>query len=225
MTVTVIQIKAARAILNWTQEDLANQAGLSVPAINMLERGIHTPRADTLKAIQNAMEKAGVEFMEYSGVRLRPANFEQITYQGEHYIEKLDEDIFSVLQSPEDEMLAISPNEQLWMLYSTHINKKYAEHREKTGFKERMLIPENTYFLTSPWQVYRKLPLSYFGNVCFEIYGDRFASVIWDAKTVTITKNQQTADAQRKIFETLWTQGTPIKKSELKKYEHWDPSV
>lgn len=69
------QIRGARAMLGLTQADLAAAAGLSATALNNIERGSADPRASTLKAIQAALEAAGVEFIPENGggagVRLR----------------------------------------------------------------------------------------------------------------------------------------------------------
>ena len=59
--ISIEQIKAARALLDWTQDELAVAADLSKPSINTLERRIANPKVETLNAIQKALEKAGAE--------------------------------------------------------------------------------------------------------------------------------------------------------------------
>lgn len=65
------QIKAARAYLDWSQEDLAQITGLSANTIRNLETGYISPRGKTISVIRQAVEKAGLEFIEPAGVRLR----------------------------------------------------------------------------------------------------------------------------------------------------------
>ena len=69
------QMKAARALLGWTQSDLAKAVGLSSTALSAIEKGTSDPRASNLEKIQNALEGAGVVFIpsngEGIGVRLR----------------------------------------------------------------------------------------------------------------------------------------------------------
>jgi len=62
------QIRAGRALLNIKQSDLAKAAGISLATLNNIERGIGDPRASTLKAIETALQTAGVEIDE-DGVR------------------------------------------------------------------------------------------------------------------------------------------------------------
>jgi predicted transcriptional regulator len=71
------QIKAARALLAWSQGDLAEASGVSEPTIARLEsaEGELGGRTDTVQKILAALEKAGCIFLEENGdgpgVRLR----------------------------------------------------------------------------------------------------------------------------------------------------------
>ena len=75
--VSIRQIKAARALLSWSQEQLANAAGISVPTIKRLEAqdGPVGGREETAMKIINTVKAAGVEFIDENGggpgVRLR----------------------------------------------------------------------------------------------------------------------------------------------------------
>ena len=57
--ITAGQIRAARALIGWTQVDLAKASGVSEISIKNIERGATDPRASTLEAFQRAFEKAG----------------------------------------------------------------------------------------------------------------------------------------------------------------------
>jgi predicted transcriptional regulator len=72
------QIRAARALLGWSQQQLADKAIVSLNAVTRLERDEVDPRLSTITAVQNALTKAGVEFLpagdKGEGVRLtKPA--------------------------------------------------------------------------------------------------------------------------------------------------------
>ena len=60
--ITSRQIRAARALLGWSQQQLADKAIVSVNALARLERGEVDPRLSTLAAVQKALTEAGIEF-------------------------------------------------------------------------------------------------------------------------------------------------------------------
>ena len=72
---TPSQCRAARGLLNWTQDDMASAARLSVVTVRNFENGRSTPQRATLDVMQRALETAGVEFTngEQPGVRLTKA--------------------------------------------------------------------------------------------------------------------------------------------------------
>ena len=55
------QIRAARAIINAKQSELAKAAGISLATLNNIERGIGDPRTSTLEGIELALQRAGVD--------------------------------------------------------------------------------------------------------------------------------------------------------------------
>ena len=75
-SITVEQLRAARALLGWSQTHLAEQAGLSLPTVKRVEAelGPRVSEEGRLK-LRRALEVAGVEFIDENGggpgVRLR----------------------------------------------------------------------------------------------------------------------------------------------------------
>lgn len=73
------QIRAARALLGWKQEDLARKAKVGLATIQRLERGTGPLMAhvSTAVKIENCFKKSGIIFIESDiqgghGVRLKP---------------------------------------------------------------------------------------------------------------------------------------------------------
>ena len=65
----------ARAALDWTALQLAEQAGVGVTTVIRFEGGQTAPNRTTLAALQRALENAGIKFIPENGggpgVRLR----------------------------------------------------------------------------------------------------------------------------------------------------------
>ena len=76
MLVMTRQIRAARSLLGWEQNDLALQSGVAVSTIRRLEKQNDRPvcaNFQTVEKIRCALERAGVEFLgdPSPGVRVR----------------------------------------------------------------------------------------------------------------------------------------------------------
>lgn len=57
------QIKAARALLDWSQDDLAQKSGVSPITVKRAEKSTEASRAGILEAIERALMDAGIEFI------------------------------------------------------------------------------------------------------------------------------------------------------------------
>ncbi len=72
--ITIRQVKAARALLGWSQINLAEKSGVSVPTIERLEGrdGVLGGRPETVQKIVAALVSVGIEFLNDGepGVRL-----------------------------------------------------------------------------------------------------------------------------------------------------------
>lgn len=84
--IVVEQIKAARAMLDLSQHQLAKKAGISIATLNNIERFVQTdPKMSTLRAIQRALEAEGVVFSRDSdniigvSMKLKPKNLDEAT--------------------------------------------------------------------------------------------------------------------------------------------------
>jgi transcriptional regulator with XRE-family HTH domain len=73
---TPAQLRAARGLLGWTRDELAEASGVFSNTIRNFENGVSDPKQSTLLAWRRALSRAGVEFIDGDdskgpGVRLR----------------------------------------------------------------------------------------------------------------------------------------------------------
>jgi transcriptional regulator with XRE-family HTH domain len=64
---TPSQSRAARALLEWSQEELAKAAHLGLSTIRDFEKGRRTPSHNNLLGMRTALEAAGVLFIPENG--------------------------------------------------------------------------------------------------------------------------------------------------------------
>jgi transcriptional regulator with XRE-family HTH domain len=69
------QVRAARALIGWSQAELADAAGVSLSIVDRFETGQPDIPADAVAKVRSALESAGVAFIPKNGggagVRLR----------------------------------------------------------------------------------------------------------------------------------------------------------
>lgn len=78
MSISASQCRAARALLDWSQDDLASRSNVGRATLANFEKEKSVPYDRTLRDIQAALEAAGITFIntgdvaEGPGVTLRP---------------------------------------------------------------------------------------------------------------------------------------------------------
>lgn len=200
------QIRAARALLDWSQPDLARAAGLATSSIKNVESESGTARKETLHAILDAFERNGVEFLPLSGVRIKHQMVS--VYDDRQATAELLDDIFQHAQTaPEREVLILGLDEAYSLetdgraLIEAHI-----ERLTRAGIRERILVCEgDTRYLNAP-EAYRWLPRDYFTrNAPIYVYGDRVAVHSGSLRRrAVILEHRPLAQHLRRHFELLW---------------------
>lgn len=70
-SISPAQCRGARALIDMDQNTLAAAASVSRGVIIDFEKGRRTPGTNNLAAIRAALEAAGIEFLNGTGVKLR----------------------------------------------------------------------------------------------------------------------------------------------------------
>ena len=209
------QMKAARALLDWSQEDLAQHSGLSIATIRKLEVGFISPRGKTLIAIRLAFENAGMEFIEPEGVRRRP---EDITvYEGTDGFSAFFDDVYKTVKDDGGEIVTLFDSEEPFEnVLNAADDKAYIERmtriKSKISFKCILKKP-TTKLDCKAYCTYRHISKNYVNSVPFYIYADKFASILFDASPspkIIVIRSPQMAEAYRQQFYSMWDKATPL---------------
>ena len=171
--ITIKQIKAARSLLDWTQNDLAKISGYSMAAIAKIEQGNGSPRIDTMAAIQGAFERYGVEFLGNHGVDLADERFDLKNYVGPKAVYEIWRDIRETLADG-GEILLGNLDDKYW---DEHYRQDLIEEiarRDALGIHFRALLRDRDEFIIidRPKQ-YRYVPEGVFAEVPYYIYARR----------------------------------------------------
>jgi transcriptional regulator with XRE-family HTH domain len=76
MTISISQLRAARAIAGLTLDEVRSRTGISKGALSAIETGKADPRLSTVRKLQELFEELGIEFLPPGngagpGVRLK----------------------------------------------------------------------------------------------------------------------------------------------------------
>lgn len=196
--IQIHQIRAARSLLDWTQDDLAARTGLSKFSIANLEGAKTSPQKGTIDKIIKSLELAGIEFID-DGVRLKKDSV--IIVDGEGWFLRLLDDVHhSILQHDNRELLIEFADESK---SSPEVVEKIKEMRND-GIRMRVLISEGDTNILGPLQEYRYIPKEYFENYVSLIYGDKIAVCTEGNIKAIVIKDPLLAKTRRNMFNVTW---------------------
>ncbi|MGO9547299.1 MAG: helix-turn-helix domain-containing protein [Rhodomicrobium sp.] len=200
------QIRAARALLNWSQSDLARAATMATSSIKNIESESSSARRETLAQIRSAFDDNGIEFMPGTGVRLK--NDIVAVHDGKRATAALLDNIYTHVQAAPEREVCITGLDEAFsvdtdgeQLLTSHIDRL-----ARAGVRERILLCEGDMrFLNAP-ECYRWLPRAYFTrNAPIYVYGDRIAVHSGSLRRRTIiVEARPLAQHMRMIFSLLW---------------------
>ena len=207
MSITTAQIRGARGILNWSQQDLAQRTGISATSIGAIENGQTTPRASTLETIRATFERNSIEFLGLQGVRERDNNI--LTYEGTKGIQSFFDDVYETTKLTGADICLFNgvPNKLIEWLG----NEFYEMHRARMGvlknFKFKIIIEEgDEQFIATGFAEYRWFPKDRFNERTLYCYGGKLAFLNFSKDNVRILVMQQEeiADSFRELFNIAW---------------------
>ena len=206
---TIEQIRAARALLDWSQTDLAEKAGLSQTGIARLENGTHQPNQTTLDKIHAAFLSSGLEFIQ-DGVRKTRDRL--LTFEGTSAMQNLLDDVYNTLYETEPDrrevcLLGINElkpeDDNDYSITLSHI-----ERLKNIGASERIIVNYDETSFIAPRQWYRKVADEFFSPHTVYIYGTKIALLIReDNNLVLILDNPYFALTMTKFFDFVWEHG------------------
>ena len=167
MSITPSQIRAARALLGWSQKDLGSISDVSPISIANIELGGRAPKAQTLDKIIQAFDKAGLEFGEQDGVKRKGINAR--TLEGLDWFNQALEDAYqTLLDNPTAELLIDMADDRVSPPDIIGIYKKI----RNAGIKMRQTIEEGNTYLLGATSEYRWVPKKFFRNWVMLVYAD-----------------------------------------------------
>jgi transcriptional regulator with XRE-family HTH domain len=201
---TIEQCRAARGLLNWTQQDLADACGLSKTAINNFEKRHSDIKVESLRAIRLAFESADIEFTPQNGLRKREDSIEIL--KGEMAIDDLFEDILNSTKATESEILMTTDfaffekhngAEKIKKLLDKKSNDIVSMRLINTPKAQDMLEHKNLHVRHMHEDI-----IKFTMNTV--IYNGKLALILWDESMIIVIDSQIAGSTERRRFEMIW---------------------
>lgn len=210
------QCRAARALLNWSQSDLAHVAATHVQTISNFEKDAKIPTKRTLMALQRAFEGKGIECTPDGGVR--PQKSQVIVFNGIEGFRDFRNDIVNEAKSGSINVCVSNVNEHDFDHWNSQIGDDLIVYRSAmTNTKNktfRILVKDgDTYWPASDYASYAWLPAHLFGEISFFLYGDKTAILSFEKDTFNayVIPHKRITAFYRREFERLWSIARVVK--------------
>ncbi len=207
MTINSNQIRAARALINWSIHDLGKQVGVVGTTISAVETGRSKGSVELFGRIEAAFLTAGVEFTSDGGVRPIRNKIQQ--FEGREGFAAFRLDVLSTAQRGPTKISVSNVDERQFDKWGEgEVNEHYVSEMKKVEeINFRILVKEKDQYLTgSAYASYRWLPEDIFGEISFYIYGDKTALISFaDSQFVAfVFSNPAITRFYQTEFERLW---------------------
>jgi len=200
------QIRAAMALLKWENEELAAAAGIGTATAFTVKTGKHQPQPRIRAKIRAALEREGIEFTDFDGVRRRPQDIE--VFIGIDRFQEFTEFVYQYLVKNGGDVCISADDETQFQKYRRNV-KQYREHMtelvKRGDVTVRILASESTFiplFTQMKWQ-----PRASASPTSFYAFGACLALISFDydpAPYVVLHKTGPFAAAYRQAFNAAW---------------------
>jgi transcriptional regulator with XRE-family HTH domain len=207
------QLRAARALINMTQDQLAERSGVAIDAIRRFESGYTKKLQEKSEsALIHALQDR-IEFLDNEGLRLQPIGVE--IFQGPERFEEFYTFLYDHLDRFGGDVCLSVANEKLFQdlrdpaCFEKHRQRMWDLHNSgKMRF--RVLTAESRYFGKDTYVEYRYESQQSTSPTAFYAFGNCLALVSFDhnpAPYVVLHKAGPFAEAYRTAFEIAWKNG------------------
>lgn len=205
MLITSHQVKAARGLLGWTQDELANHAALEVSQVRRFERD-ESKTIEILEAIERAFTLQGIEFIT-EGVRKRRSQIQ--TLRGQQGFWDFYDDVYETVRVQGGNILISNVDEKVFWKWLGDRRQMHKERMAKLdNFVQKIIVKEGTSELLTTYTTtsYRELPENQFSGIPFYLYGSKLAIINFqpDDVQIFVIDEPQIAAAYEKMFFGLW---------------------
>lgn len=211
--ITGRQIRAARALLEWSGTDLAQKSGLTQMTISNIESDKVQASEDSLQNILTAFDKHGIEFLDSDGVRVRQQ--EVRVFSGKNGYRQFLDHVYATLKNG-GRIRQFFLNDNSGPSFADEYGQAHIERMAKIdGLDAKVLCVEGDTEFPAPYCSYRWASKDDTDLAPFYLYGDNVVLPMYESnnKREWISINSKLmAERYAKQFDKCWAKASAPKK-------------
>ncbi len=218
------QLRAARAHLDLSQDEVAEGAGLTKYTLSNIERGATEGSSRSLEVLQQFYEQNGLLFTDDDGIKVIQSDVR--SYEGKMGFHAFMTDVVKTLTAKPGTYCVSNVDENNWLkwLGLEEAVKLRDQINGIAGIRCHILVKEGDETQFAQYAEYRTLPAdAFYDNTSFYVYADKLALIRFDPDNVTVRvlHNQYFTESFKLMFYRFWDlMAKPIMepKTEAKRY-------
>lgn len=204
------QCRAARALLNVSQPELAEKCDMHVQTISNFENETSTPSKRTIEKIANVITANGIILTEDDGLKRQASNITE--YKGSDGFRLFMDDVYETAKNVGGQICLLNAKPENWIKWLGQEWNEFHSQRMKDireNFLFRATIMEGDMnFLGKQHAEYRWVPKKIWNEQSFYVYGDKlgFLNFENDDVNIYVMKQKKFAETFRFLFNLVWDQ-------------------
>ncbi|WP_309383997.1 helix-turn-helix transcriptional regulator [Cerasicoccus frondis] len=218
MKITNDAMRAARALLGLTQQDVENATGVAAQLLSPYEIGKKSLSEKSKDMLVSFYREHGIRFTPFGGVEFAPKEY-VYEWHGKEGFARFRADVLAEAQKPDCDICISSIDEREFDKWGAgEINESYrnamAELRSKRiDYHFRSLAKEgDRHFSAHRHSQYRWIPEAEFADFPYYIYGDKTAMLLFEREDMHIFVITHPIITQffRNQFNSMWDRAIPV---------------
>ncbi len=207
---TIEQIRAARALLGWNQDTLAQEAGMSQTGIARIENGTNKPNSSTLEKIKQAFDRFNIEFIDNTGVKKSTGSVK--IYEGDDACVSFLQHVYETLKHDDgdNEVVVNNVQEDRFMKWCDGYVETHVSRMDEVKAKFRIIVRDgDTNFVASNYSQYRSVSEDRFNEISYYVYKNFSALIDFTEKFIYVIDSPAVAKFYKAEFQRIWDRAKP----------------
>lgn len=220
--ITANQLRAARAHLDMSQDEVAAYAGITKYTLSNIERGVTDGSAKSLEALQKFYEGNGLRFTSNEGIEILHSDVR--SYEGSAGLNAFMLDVVQTLEKEPGTYCVSNVDESNWLKWQGIEEATKIRNRIQAipGIRSHILVKEGDNGTFATYAEYRALPAEmFYDNTSHYVYADKMALIRFypDNVIIRVLHNRDFAESYKLMFYRFWdSMARPLNPEKVRLY-------